>query len=49
LPNIPEDSADHINKEKTTAISFHHPQKVQVEGPSIRLNDTDILNSWEFG
>jgi hypothetical protein len=31
-----------INKEKTIAISFHHPQKVQVECPSIRLNDTDI-------
>jgi DNA gyrase inhibitor GyrI len=31
-----------INKEKTIAISFHHPQKVQLECPSIKLYDTAI-------
>jgi hypothetical protein len=28
--------------EKTIAISFHHPQKVQHECPSIKLYDTTI-------
>jgi hypothetical protein len=31
-----------INKEKTIAISFHQPQKVQFECPSIKLYDTVI-------
>jgi hypothetical protein len=31
-----------INKEKTIAISFHQPQKVQLEYPSIKLYDTVI-------
>jgi DNA gyrase inhibitor GyrI len=31
-----------INKEKTIAISFHNPQKVQHECPSIQLYDTAI-------
>jgi hypothetical protein len=31
-----------INKKKTIAISFHHPQKVQLECPSIKLYDTAI-------
>jgi predicted GTPase len=31
-----------INKEKTIAISFHQPQKVQPECPSIKLYDKVI-------
>jgi UDP-N-acetylglucosamine 2-epimerase len=31
-----------INKEKTIAIPFHHPQKVQPECPSIKLYGTAI-------
>jgi hypothetical protein len=31
-----------INKEKTIAISFHHPQKVKSVGPLIKFNDIDI-------
>jgi hypothetical protein len=31
-----------INKEKTIAISFHHPQKAQFECPPIKLYDTVI-------
>jgi hypothetical protein len=31
-----------ISKEKTIAISFHHPQKVQHEFPSIQVYDTGI-------
>jgi hypothetical protein len=31
-----------INKEKTVAISFHQPQKVQVESPQIKMQDTVI-------
>jgi hypothetical protein len=31
-----------INKEKTVAISFHQPQKVQVESPQIKTQDTVI-------
>ncbi|PNF35448.1 hypothetical protein B7P43_G04120 [Cryptotermes secundus] len=31
-----------INKEKTVAISFHQPQKIQTEYPLIKLNDTVI-------
>jgi hypothetical protein len=43
-----------INKEKTIAIAFHHPQKLQLEYPSIKIYDTvinytDHLNFWESG
>ncbi|PNF26089.1 hypothetical protein B7P43_G04923 [Cryptotermes secundus] len=31
-----------INKEKTIAIAFHHPQKLQLECPSIKIYDTVI-------
>jgi UDP-N-acetylglucosamine 2-epimerase len=31
-----------INKEKTVAISFHQPQKVQVESPQVNIKDTVI-------
>jgi DNA gyrase inhibitor GyrI len=31
-----------INKEKTIAISFHQPQKVQVESPPMKVYDTFI-------
>jgi hypothetical protein len=31
-----------INKEKTIAISFHQPQKTQVEKPLIKMYDTVI-------
>jgi hypothetical protein len=31
-----------INKEKTVAISFHQPEKVQVESPQIKMQDTVI-------
>jgi hypothetical protein len=31
-----------INKEKTVAISFHQPQKVQVQSPQIKMQDTVI-------
>jgi hypothetical protein len=31
-----------INKEKTVAISFHQPQKVQVKSPQIKMQDTVI-------
>jgi hypothetical protein len=34
-----------INKAKTIAISFHQPQKVQFECPSIKIYDTDIKYS----
>jgi hypothetical protein len=34
-----------INKEKTTAISFHQPQKEHFECPSIKIYDTDIKYS----
>jgi hypothetical protein len=32
-----------INKEKTVAVSFHQPQKVQVESPQIKMQDTYLL------
>jgi hypothetical protein len=35
-----------INKEKTVAISFHQPQKVQVESPQIKMQDT-VINCTE--
>jgi hypothetical protein len=31
-----------INKEKTIAISFHHPQKIQLKCPSVQLYDMAI-------
>jgi hypothetical protein len=31
-----------INKKKTMAIPFHHPQKVQLKCPSIKFYGTDI-------
>ena len=31
-----------INKEKTVAIAFHHPQKLQLECPPIKIYDTVI-------
>jgi hypothetical protein len=31
-----------INKEKTVAISFRQPQKVQVESPQVKMQDTVI-------
>jgi hypothetical protein len=31
-----------INKEKTLAISFHQPQKVQLESPQMKMQDTVI-------
>jgi UDP-N-acetylglucosamine 2-epimerase len=31
-----------INKDKTIVISFHHPQKLQLEYPSIKIYDTVI-------
>jgi hypothetical protein len=31
-----------INKEKTTALLFHHPQNVHLECPSLKLHDTVI-------
>jgi hypothetical protein len=34
-----------INKVKTIAISFHQPQKVHFECPSINIYDRDIKNS----
>jgi hypothetical protein len=33
-----------INEEKTIAISFHHPQKVQHECPSIQLYDGNQIH-----
>jgi hypothetical protein len=42
-----------IDKEKTIAIPFHHPQKVQLKCPSIKLYGTAInytvQNFWESG
>jgi hypothetical protein len=32
-----------INKEKTIAIAFHHPQKLQLECPSIKIYDSHQL------
>jgi hypothetical protein len=37
-----------INKEKTIAISFHHPQKMQFVCPPIKLNDTFHFISFYF-
>jgi hypothetical protein len=34
-----------INKAKAIAISFHQPQKVHFECPSIKVYDTDIKYS----
>jgi hypothetical protein len=31
-----------INKEKTVAVSFHQPQKVQADSPQIKMQDTVI-------